>query len=113
MFSSFNRRLKSIDFYQAVESDVSEGTACGGWISLSFTIFLIIMLVATSIEFFEGHYKSDLIIDQKHITEKLKVHIDIEFPSYPCAWLSLDIENNLKVHEINIGDTIKKFTLPG
>ena len=38
--------------------------------------------------------------------------MDIEFPKYPCSMLSLDIENILKVHEVNIGDTIKKYVLP-
>lgn len=27
--------------------------------------------------------------------------------------LSLDIENVLKVHKVNIGNTIKKYELPG
>jgi hypothetical protein len=27
--------------------------------------------------------------------------------------LSLDVENVLKVHEVNIGGTIKKYNLPG
>ena len=27
--------------------------------------------------------------------------------------LSLDIENVLKVHKVNIGDTVKKYELPG
>ena len=27
--------------------------------------------------------------------------------------LSLDIENVLRVHKVNIGDTIKKFEMPG
>lgn len=55
---------------------------------------------------------SDLIIDQKHLAEKLKVHIDIEFPRYPCSFLSLDVENILKVHLVNVQDNLQKITLP-
>lgn len=39
--------------------------------------------------------------------------MDISFPKYPCSMLSLDIENILKVHEVNVGKTILKYTLPG
>lgn len=55
---------------------------------------------------------SDLIIDQKHLAEKLRVYIDIEFPRYPCSFLSLDVENILKVHLVNVQDNLKKTTLP-
>jgi hypothetical protein len=56
---------------------------------------------------------SDLIIDQKHLNEKLKVNIDIEFPRYPCSFLSLDIENVLKVHIVNVQGNLTKLELPG
>ena len=39
--------------------------------------------------------------------------MDISFHNYPCSMLSLDVENVLKVHEVNIGGTIKKYNLPG
>lgn len=55
---------------------------------------------------------SDLIVDSEHLDQKLRVNIDISFPKYPCSMLSLDIENILKVHEVNIGDTIRKYSLP-
>lgn len=40
MFSSFRRGLKSIDFYQAVPSEYSEGTISGACISIG--IYLVI-----------------------------------------------------------------------
>jgi len=54
------------------------------------------------LEFWEVKIDSDLIIDQKHLAQKLKVHIDIAFPRYPCSFLSLDVENILKVHLVNV-----------
>ena len=73
---------------------------------------LLILLAAAITDFRSPRPVSDLIVDQKHLDQKLKVTIDIEFPKYPCSMLSLDIENILKVHEVNIGNTIQKFNLP-
>ena len=113
MFSGMRRGLKSIDFYQAVPSELSEGTISGACISMVSITFLLILLISAIIEFTNPYLTSDLIVDQKHLDQKLKVNIDIEFPKYPCSMLSLDIENILKVHEVNIGNTIKKYNLPG
>ena len=64
------------------------------------------------INFMSPWVDSDLIIDQKHLAEKLKVKIDIEFPRYPCSFLSLDVENILKVHLVNVMSNLKKYSLP-
>lgn len=45
IYMFINKRLKSIDFYQAVHSEVHEGTISGGCISL----FLLLILIATVI----------------------------------------------------------------
>ena len=38
--------------------------------------------------------------------------IDIEFTRYPCSFLSLDIENILKVHLVDVEENLKKISLP-
>jgi len=91
MFSSFKKGLRSIDFYQAVPSEYSEGTVSGACISIVSISLLIILCFSSIINFNSPKIVSDLIIDQKHLAEKLKVHIDIAFPRYPCSFLSLDV----------------------
>ena len=77
MFSGFRRGLKAIDFYQAVPSEYSEGTISGACISVSAISLLIFLIFAAFVKFKEPTMDSDLIIDQKHLNQKLKVHIDI------------------------------------
>ena len=91
MFSSFKSSLKTIDFYQAVPSEVSEGTISGACISITSIVTLAVLTIMSIVNFSSPKIDSDLIIDQKHLAQKLKVHIDIEFPRYPCSFLSLDI----------------------
>jgi len=67
MFLNFKKGLKSIDFYQAIPSEYSEGTmsgACLSVVSLSLLAFLCIMSI---VNFLEPKMDSDLIIDQKHL----------------------------------------------
>ena len=112
MFSGVRRSLRMIDFYQAVPTGMSEGTISGACISV-VSISVLVLLTAYSFwSFMTPGMVSDLIIDQKHLSQKLRVSIDIEFPKYPCSFLSLDIENVLKVHLVNIDENLQKRTMP-
>lgn len=102
MFSGFRKGLRAIDFYQAVPSEYSEGTVSGACISMIAIGLLFFLCTMSILKFVDLRVDSDLIIDQKHLAEKLKVNIDIEFPRYPCSFLSLDIENVLKVHLVDV-----------
>ena len=73
---------------------------------------LLGLIIITITENVYPRRSTDLIVDQVHLDQKLKVNMDISFPRYPCSMLSLDIENILKVHEVNIGGTIQKYNLP-
>jgi hypothetical protein len=67
MFSSLKKGLRSIDFYQAVPSDISEGTVSGACISVVSIGVLIFLCVMSIINFAAPKIDSDLIIDQKHL----------------------------------------------
>lgn len=112
MFSSFKRGLRSIDFYQAVPSEYNEGTISGACISIVSISLLVILTTMSIVQFTQPKIDSDLIIDQKHLSEKLKVYLDIEFMRYPCSFLSLDVENVLKLHLVNIDMNLVKYSQP-
>ena len=67
MFSSFKKGLRSIDFYQAVPSEYSEGTVSGACISVVSIGVLIFLSIMSIINFASPKIDSDLIIDQKHL----------------------------------------------
>ena len=67
MFSSFRKGLRSIDFYQAVPSEYSEGTVSGACISMAAITLLLFLCTMSVVEFLSPKVDSDLIIDQKHL----------------------------------------------
>ena len=91
MFSGLRQGLKQIDFYQAVPSELSEGTVSGACISITAIVVLSVLIFDTVIYHMKPRFGSDLIIDHEHLDQKLKVNIDISFPKYPCSMLSLDV----------------------
>lgn len=84
----------------------------GACISVVSIGVLAMLITVTVLGHFNPKLGSDLIIDHEHLDQKLRVNIDISFPKYPCSMLSLDIENILKVHEVNVGKTILKYEIP-
>lgn len=64
MFSSMRRGLKSIDFYQAVPSELSEGTVSGACISVVSIAILVTLIAITVNDFLNPRKGSDLIVDQ-------------------------------------------------
>ena len=77
MFSSFKKGLRSLDFYQAVPSEYSEGTVSGACISVVSISVLVFLTIMSVVNFVQPKMDSDLIIDQRHLAEKLRVFIDI------------------------------------
>lgn len=61
------RTLKSIDFYHAVSSDISEGTISGACISVATVVVLTFLIIIAISQSFAPKTKFDMIVDQKHL----------------------------------------------
>ena len=61
------RALKQIDFYQAVPSELSEGTISGACISVVSIAVLLLLVTSSIYNFTKPHYVSDMIVDQQHL----------------------------------------------
>ena len=77
--------------------------------SFACTIVLV-MLCMTEI----GHYmsvqtKSDMLVDISHHDDRLNINIDLEFPKIPCDVLSLDVQDVMGTHTVDIaGSTVSR-----
>ena len=41
----------------------------------------------------------------------MRININISLPSYPCAVLSVDVQDQLGSHALDVGDTLRKYRL--
>lgn len=71
------KTLKSIDFYQVVPSNLTEGTLSGACITTSTIVIILSLVLGAIVESMRPITHSDMIIDQKHLNNEIKVNIDI------------------------------------
>jgi hypothetical protein len=63
-----------------------------------------------------GHYmsvqtKSDMLVDISHHDDRLNINIDLEFPKMPCDVLSLDVQDVMGTHTVDIAGSLFKKKL--
>ena len=52
--------------------------------------------------------KSDMLVDISHHDDRLNINIDIVFPKMPCDVLSLDVQDVMGTHVVDIGGSLFK-----
>ena len=59
--------------------------------------------------------KSDMLVDISHHDDRLNINIDIVFPRMPCDLLSLDVEDVMGTHIVDISGSLfkKKLAMTG
>ena len=55
--------------------------------------------------------KSDMLVDISHHDDRLNINIDIEFPKMPCDVLSLDVQDVMGTHTVDIAGSLFKKKL--
>jgi hypothetical protein len=57
---------------------------------------------------------SEMFIDINRGGEKLRVNLDISFPAMPCDLISLDVQDVMGTHHLDVeGELYKKRTIAG
>lgn len=52
--------------------------------------------------------KTDMLVDQSHVTDKLNINIDIVFERFPCEIISLDVQDVMGTHHVNVAGNLVK-----
>ena len=103
--------LKSFDFFQKIAVDnVTQPTFVGSLLSLSAIALIAFLMVREVFDFFTPSIKKETIIwhdrDQK---SKINVNMEIKFPNIPCSLLSVDQEDSVGNHRMDISDSLEKW----
>lgn len=107
------RAFKSFDLFQkiAVESEF-KSTVTGSLFSILVILLLLFLVMKETILFFTPLIVKDSIVQNKYNTNQashFNFHIKVKFYSAPCPILSVDLENLLGAHVMNLRDNNIKF----
>lgn len=104
-------RFKSFDVYRKLPTDLSEPTISGGIVSLTFSLLMLILFVSEFRTFLTRKSVSEMLIDQNRGGEKLMVNLDILLPNLPCDFTSLDAQDIMGTHNMNVGGKLYKVRI--
>lgn len=105
---ALGNKMKRIDFLKIVPEKMKEASYLGLGLSLIFTVLLILMILNQLSGLFSNRIESQLLIDHMKDDKDLEVILDIIFPNYPCAMMSLDKMDVLHSHIMDVEESLVK-----
>jgi hypothetical protein len=105
--------LKNFDFFQKIAVDnVTQPTVVGSFLSLSAISMIVFLLLREILDFFTPSVtKESIIYHDPDQTSHIKVNLEIRMPKVPCHMLSVDQEDSVGNHRMDISDTIGKIKI--
>ncbi|CAD7695013.1 unnamed protein product [Ostreobium quekettii] len=95
MATKFFARLKAVDFYKKLPSDLSESTLAGAWISILAAIVISVLLGLEFFEFMQVQTQTELVVDRSKQGELLRINFNVSFPALSCEFATLDVSDSL------------------
>ncbi|WIA40888.1 hypothetical protein OEZ86_004551 [Tetradesmus obliquus] len=101
-------RMKSIDFYKKLPTDLTESTLTGSFISIIAATLMGLLLVLELASFMRVQSAMQLVVDSSPQNELLKITFNISFPALSCEFATLDVSDALGKKRMNLTKTIRK-----
>jgi hypothetical protein len=83
----------------------------GAMVSLMSTLIMGLLFITEFNEFLKVQTVSEMFIDINRGGEKLTVNVDLIFPRFPCDIISLDAQDVMGTHHVNVGGNLEKKRL--
>ncbi|CAK80892.1 unnamed protein product (macronuclear) [Paramecium tetraurelia] len=115
MIGGVQSRLRKLDIYRKLPADLTEPTTAGALISVISTIVIVILFTTELQAYIEVDNSSEMFVDINRGGEQIRVNLDIEFHKFPCDILSLDVQDIMGSHVVNVEEQrmerqfLKKF----
>ena len=112
MFSkTVESKLKKLDMYPKMPKDLTEPTLSGAIVSIVACALMGFLFLTELAAYLNVTTTSEMFVDLNRGGEKLTINIDITFPKFPCGLLSLDAQDIMGAHVVNVEGSMKKFRL--
>lgn len=104
-------KLKSVDFFRKLPSDLTEATLTGASLSVVATIVMIFLLIMEFSSFMSLKTNTTVVIDRSPKDDLLRINFNISFTKMSCEHITLDVSDSLGSKKINLSKTARKTPL--
>lgn len=112
MFSeTVKSKLKKFDVYRKLPQDLTEPTISGAMISIVACSFMLLLFLSELNTYLTVSTSTEMFVDINRGGEKLVINVDVIFPRYPCGVISLDAQDIMGSHVINVEGSMKKIRI--
>ncbi|KAL6781846.1 Protein disulfide-isomerase 5-4 [Auxenochlorella protothecoides] len=105
------QRLRAVDFYKKIPSDLTETTLAGAVISVTAATLILLLLGLEMHSFLKTSTHTEMIVDRSAHGELLRVNFDLSFPRMSCEFATLDISDAMGLKRLNLTKTVRKVPL--
>lgn len=108
-------RFRKLDIYRDVPSDLTEQTVSGALVSV-FAVFFCAYLFITEVQQFMTVVPTqemfvDATPDTGNAHSMIRINMNITVPQIPCAVVSVDAQDVMGSHVVDVGGELKKTRL--
>ena len=104
--------LKKTDFYRKIPRDLTEGTKCGGTLSLFGTVFMVLLFMMEFYEYLSIETMTNVQMDT-NADELLRINFNVTMTRLPCHFASIDLSDVMGTRKVNMTKNIRKWKLGG
>jgi len=104
-------KLRHFDVYRKLPLDLTQPTTPGAILSIISITAIVILFTSELVSFLQVQTQSTMYIAQDDADDKLKVNFDVSFPSLPCMVLSVDIQDSMQRHVMDVETNVLKERL--
>lgn len=102
-------RIKQLDFVKIIPDQMKQGSYLGIILSLGFLVLIFFMVLNQVLSLFSYNVESQLLIDHFKDDQDMQILMDVVFPKYPCAMISLDKMDVLHTHIMDVEENLDKI----
>lgn len=105
--------LRSFDFFQKISvENITKPTLMGSFLSLTaIGIILFLLVREISVLFTPTISRNSDVIQDNEIHAKINVNLSVDMPFVPCNLVSVDQEDSIGNHRMDISDTLQKYNI--
>lgn len=105
------QKIRSIDFYRKIPSDLTEATLFGATLSMFAAILMVSLFFFELTDFMTVRTETSIIVDRSVDGDLLRINFNLSFPALSCEHASVDVSDTMGNHRVNLTKTVQKYPL--